>query len=178
MIAFDRTNPPLPVGRVVAVGDGGTTAVVLDANGDMREVDGAGILVGAFDLPPGIEYGEWSRFHYQYRIMRRAGLSTLHTPDRWRAFATSGLAPVRLWVAVRTVEYGGKSSFLSSLRDQITSWLDTPADRRRFGDPLSKRQWESLLADSAMFLVAKGEVDGIMWGLDLKTLPDALEGAA
>lgn len=177
MIAFDRSNPPIPVGLVVAVGVGGTTAVVLDENGDMREVGDADILVGRFDQPPGIEYGEWSRFHYQYRILAAAGLRTTQGHARWRSLATSGINPVRLWTIAKAIDYRGRSGFVQSIGDQVLEWLDTPVGKRQYKDPLSKRQWETLLSDPAKLLIAKDKVDAIMRGLDLKPLPDALKGA-
>jgi hypothetical protein len=37
-----------------------------------------------------------------------------------------------------------RSEFRKSLRDQIVAWLETPAADRRYGNPLSPRQWAAI----------------------------------
>lgn len=173
IVAFDCGRPPSPTGQVVAVHGDGSAAVILGDDGEMREVAAREVRVGTYDLPPGIEYGEWSRFHYQYRILSAAGLHTTQGHARWRALATSGLAPVRLWTVARTIDYRGRSGFMLSIGEQVIEWLDTPPVMRRWTDPLSKLQWESV--DPARLLVAKSEVDKVRDGGDMSDLPDALE---
>lgn len=175
VVAFDKGQPPAPIGQVVAIHGDGSGAVVLGGDGGMLEVAAHGVRVGTYGLPPGIEYGEWSQFHYQYRILSAAGLGTAQGHARWRSLATSGIAPVRLWTVVRILDYRGRSGFSLSIRDQVTEWLDTTPNMRRWADPLSKRQWDTLLFDAASLLEAKSEVDRVMDGGDLRGLPDALE---
>ncbi|NBQ99618.1 MAG: hypothetical protein EBT79_09780 [Actinobacteria bacterium] len=171
IVAF---NPVLhsPIGQVIA-STATSVAVVTPHDGIVEVADPD---IGVYTLPDGITYAEWEQNHFEYRVLCAAGLQVGHPADYWRALATSGMPPVRLWATARMVEYTGRSTFWMSLRDQILKWLSTPTDQRQFSLPLSKRQWEAALNDPSHLSKGKQLSDDIAAGKDLTTLTNAMQG--
>jgi hypothetical protein len=173
VVAFDQHREPF--GQVIAY-----TALpvcsmaVVKHTREVVEIEGG--EVGVYELPAGITYADFYPHHFGYRVLSAAGLRTSHPCDLWRALASSGMSPVRLWAAVKMVEYTGQSNFWTSLRDQITNWASTPPEQRLFRIPLSKRQWETALDDPNHLSKGKQLSDDLSAGRDLKSLQDALLG--
>lgn len=177
VVAFDPNRDP--IGQVIAcapcvanmtVGK----AAVMTSSGEAIEV--LGHHIGVYAVPDDITYAEWEPHQFEYRVLCAAGLQVGHPADYWRALATSGMPPVRLWATVRMIEYTGRSNFWMSLRDQILKWLSTPPTQRQFSTPLSKRQWETALNDPSHLSKGKQLSDDIAAGKDLTTLTNAMMG--
>lgn len=171
VVAFDQHHEP--VGQVIAcaapeVGPHpGSMAVVRDT-GEVVEIVGGD--VGVYELPHGITYADFAPHQFEYRVLCAAGLQVGHPADLWRALASSGMPPVRLWAAAKMVEYTGRSHFWLSLRDQILAWASTPPSQRQFSTPLSKRQWETALNDPNHLSKGKQLSDDLSAGKDLRSL--------
>lgn len=186
VVAFDHHREP--VGQVIACAmptvapDLGSVAV-MKTTGAVVEVVGGDL--GVYEIPADITYAEFEPHQFEYRVLWAAGLRADQPSDLWRALANSGMPPVRLWAAVKMVEYTGKSNFWASLRDQILKWATTPPSMRQFSTPLSKRQWEAALNDPNHLSKGKQLTDELSAGKDLKplylivlsSLGDALVGA-
>lgn len=177
VVAFDHHREP--VGQVIAcaapeVGPHpGSMAVVRDT-GEVVEIVGGD--VGVYDLPHGITYADFAPHQVEYRVLCAAGLHVGHPADLWRALASSGMSPVRLWAAAKMVEYPGRSNFWMSLRDQIMKWAKTPPAQRQFRTPLSKRQWETALADPNHLSKGQQLFADIAAGKDLRPLREMTSG--
>jgi hypothetical protein len=173
IVAFNPNHEP--IGQVIAVardaqdGDLGTVAV-LTASGEALEV--LGHHLGVYAVPDGLTYEEWASNHIRYRMMSAAQMPPSHPADYWRSLGMSGLPLMRVWAAARMVDYVGQSSFWTSLREQIVTWLATPAGQRRFRDPLSPNQWRAVLKDPVTTAKGKALIDDISAGKDLRPLPD------
>lgn len=187
IVAFDHHREP--VGQVIACAmptvapDLGSVAV-MKTTGAVVEVVGGDL--GVYEIPADITYSEFEPHQFEYRVLCAAGLNVAHPADVWRALASSGMPPVRLWFAVRMIEYTGRSNFWTSLRDQILKWATTPPSMRQFSTPLSKRQWETALNDPSHLSKGKQLSDDLSAGKDLRplweyilgSLGDALVGSA
>ena len=176
-VAFDHHREP--VGQIIAcaapeVGPHPGSMAVARLSGEVVEVvDGD---VGSYDLPADITYADFATHQFEYRVLCASGLNVAHPADVWRALASSGLPPVRLWAAVKMAEYTGKSNFWTSLRDQILNWASTTPSQRQFSTPLSKRQWEITLDDPNHLSKGKQLIDDLSDGKDLIQLQAAFEG--
>ena len=169
VVAFDHHHEP--IGQVIAYA---TSVAVLTTSGEVVEVvDGD---VASFQTPPDITYADFAKHPFEYRVMYASGLQSGHPADLWRALAASGMPPVRLWAAVKMVEYTGRSNFWLSLRDQIMKWATTPPSQRQFSTPLSKRQWETALNAPTHLSKGKQLSDDLSAGKDLLPLHVALGG--
>jgi hypothetical protein len=176
VVAFDHHHTP--IGQVLAFAppddhDPGSAAVVR-SSGEIVELQN--VEVGTYELPQGITYAEWEAHQVEFRIMSASGLSTNCPAAYWRTLATMGLGPVRLWATVKMVEYPGRSTFWMSLRDQILNWLETAPAQRRWATPLSKKQWETALADPEHMLKGKQLCDDLAAGGDMHPLREAMLG--
>ena len=187
VVAFDQHREP--VGQVIAcaspeVGPHPGSMAVTKASGEIVEIVGGD--VGVYELPAGITYADFAPHQFEYRVLCASGLHAAHPDDLWRALASSGMSPVRLWAAVKMLEYTGKSNFWTSLRDQIMAWAATPPSQRQFSIPLSKRQWETALDDPNHLSKGKQLSDDLsagkdlrsLWELTLGPLGDALVGSS
>lgn len=160
VVAFDHHHEP--IGQVIAYA---TSVAVLTTSGEVVEVvDGD---VGSFQTPPDITYADFAKHPWMYRVLCASKLHAGHPADLWRAFASSGLTPVRLWAAVKLIEYTGRSIFWRSLRDQILKWASNPPEHRQFNTPLSIRQWDTVLGDAEHVLQGKQLIDQLSNGCDL-----------
>ncbi len=176
VVAFDQHH--VPIGQVLAFAppadhDPGSAAVVR-SSGEIVELQN--VEIGTYEIPQGITYAEWETHQVEYRVMSASGLSTNHPAAYWRALATMGLGPVRLWATVKMVDYTGRSVFWMSLRDQILNWLVTVPAQRRCANPLSKKQWETALNDPEHIMQGKLLCDDLAAGRDLNPLREAMLG--
>ena len=157
---------------------------VTKASGEIVEIVGGD--VGVYELPAGITYADFAPHQFENRVLCASGLHAAHPDDLWRALASSGMSPVRLWAAVKMLEYTGKSNFWTSLRDHIMAGAATPPSQRQFSIPRSKRQWETALDDPNHLSKGKQLSDDLsagkdlrsLWELTLGPLGDALVGSS
>lgn len=94
-------------------------------------------------LPAWLSAREWAANSVDWKYTWGAGVDP-SWPEAWQR----GLARLRFsdryWAAKLLAVKNFRSAFRKSLRDQIVAWLETPAEERRYGSPLSPRQWDCL----------------------------------
>ena len=94
-------------------------------------------------LPSWMSAEEYTTGWIEWKYVWGAGVD-MSWPEAWQR-GLAGLSFADRAAAcklLRTKKF--RSSFRKSLRDQIVSWLETPADQRRYESPLSARQWAAI----------------------------------
>lgn len=97
-------------------------------------------------LPDWLPAEEWVRNNIEWKYTFALGVDERTNPAfaRFLAYsnlgAASKLALVKLW---NTKSF--RSEFRKSLRAQLEAFINTPADERKYPQPFSSKQWQSLV---------------------------------
>lgn len=98
-------------------------------------------------LPSWMSADEWCRRSIEWKYVWGAGVD-MSWPESWqRGLAGMSFADrAAACKLLNTKKF--RSNFRKSLRDQIVTWFETPAEARRYDSPLSARQWETIALPS------------------------------
>ena len=139
----NSTTSPDPVGEW-------TGQVSLDATGsyclssdDDRLVTCQKYSVRRVELPAWLSPREWAGNCVEWKYTWGAGVDP-SWPEAWQRGLATLEFDCRYWAAKLLKTKKFRSEFRASLRNQIVAWLETPAVERKYGSPLSWRQWEAL----------------------------------